>query len=199
MAAQQTVTGEVECLHLDLGLLPDLHETDVAVRHHRFDLEPALGRHNDEQRLGRGHDATHCMHGELLYHAIDWGGDQLQRRALVRLDYVLGEAGSLLLGLGQIVVPGAAVLGDSLGTRFLDRGNGILGFMLAAPLHLQFLLLLDQRLHCLKIVHFRAGLVLEQGLADLELLSQHRNQAFDLVDHCRAGGTLGLLLPLLTL
>src|SRR4029077_9048172 len=102
------------------------------------------------------------------YHAIDWRGDQLQRSALVRLDHVLGEAGSLLLSLGQIVVPRPAVLGDSLSMRFLNRGNGILGFTVATPLPLQLLLLLDQRLHRLKIVQFRAGLVLEQGLADLE-------------------------------
>jgi len=73
-AAQQAVTGEVECLHLDLGFLLGLHETDVTVRHHGFDLEPALGRHNEEQRLGRGHDAAHGMHGELPAprHRLAW-------------------------------------------------------------------------------------------------------------------------------
>jgi len=52
------------------------------------------------------------------------------------------------------------------GHAFSRWRNGILGLTLAAPLHLQLLLLLDQRLQCLKIVHFRPGLVIEQGLAD---------------------------------
>jgi hypothetical protein len=36
-AVDQSVPGEIEGVDFDFGLLPDVDETDVAVRHHRFE------------------------------------------------------------------------------------------------------------------------------------------------------------------
>ena len=103
LALQQAVAGEVEGIDLDLGLLPGVDEADVAVRHHGLDLELAVGRHHDQQRLRRRHDAADGVHGELLHDAVDRGGQLLQLGALLGLDQVLREPVRLLLGLGEFV------------------------------------------------------------------------------------------------
>ena len=74
LAVEQAVSGEIEGIDLDLGLLAGVDEADVAVRHHRLDLELAVERHHHEQRLRRRHDAAHRMHRELLHDAVDRRG-----------------------------------------------------------------------------------------------------------------------------
>ncbi len=66
-------------------------------------------------------------------------------------------------------------------------------------LYVELLLLLDERLKCLQIEHLRSGLVIIEGLADVSLLLEQRNQVLDFTDRSGAGGTLGLLLCLLAI
>ncbi len=48
------ISGEVECIDFDVGLLPGVDEADVAVRDGRLD---------HEQRLGRRDDSAYGTHG----------------------------------------------------------------------------------------------------------------------------------------
>ena len=61
-AMQQAIAGEIEGADLDLGHLPRLDKPDIAVRHHRLDLEMAVIGDNDQERLCGGHDAADRMH-----------------------------------------------------------------------------------------------------------------------------------------
>src|SRR5262249_56341552 len=65
-AVQQAVPGERKCVDLYFRLLPWTDETDVAVRYHRLDFEPALGGHHDQQGLRRGDNPPHSVNGNLL-------------------------------------------------------------------------------------------------------------------------------------
>ena len=94
---------EIEGVDLDLGILSGMDKTDVAVRHHGLDFQPAIARYDDEQGLRRGDDAADRMDRELLYHAVHGSGQQLKSGLLLGLDQVLGEPVGLLLGLDQFV------------------------------------------------------------------------------------------------
>ena len=58
-----------------------------------------IDRHQDHQRLRRGHHAADRVHRELLDNAIDWRLQGLQPGTLVRLDEILGETGDFRLDL----------------------------------------------------------------------------------------------------
>jgi hypothetical protein len=85
---------------LDFGRLADLDKTDVAVRHHRFDLEVAPDRDNHKERLGRRYYAPQRMHRELRHDAVDRRGQQLQSRSLLGFDQILRQPSGLWFGLG---------------------------------------------------------------------------------------------------
>src|SRR5229473_5939452 len=50
IAMQQPVAGEIEGIDLDRGALSGDNETDIAVRHHRLDLEIGIKRYHNCQR-----------------------------------------------------------------------------------------------------------------------------------------------------
>jgi hypothetical protein len=56
---------------LILALLPGVDKANVTVRHHCLDFQPAVARHDYEQRLRRRDNATNRVNGELLHHAVD--------------------------------------------------------------------------------------------------------------------------------
>ena len=51
LSGQQAIAREIERVDLDRHLLPDLDETDVAVRDHRLNLKVGLGRYDGRERL----------------------------------------------------------------------------------------------------------------------------------------------------
>ena len=108
------VAGEVEGVDLDLDVLADMDEADVAVRHHRFDLEMAVGRHHDKQRLRRRDDAADGVHRKLLHGAVDRGGQDLELGPLFGLDQILAQSGRLALRFDQFAGEGAAEFGVGL-------------------------------------------------------------------------------------
>ena len=152
---QEPVSGETEGVDLDLGLLARMHKADVAVRHHRFNLEMTVDRHDDGERLCWGYYATHRVHRKLLHHAVNRRSKQLKLGSFLGLYDILREAAGLLLGLCQIVEQGAAVfrlnlcpgLGESC-----DRG---IRFAVTALLDEKILLLADEVLKLGQIREFR--------------------------------------------
>jgi hypothetical protein len=48
---QQAIAREIERVDPDRHVLPDLDETDVAVRDHRLNLKVGLGRYHGHERL----------------------------------------------------------------------------------------------------------------------------------------------------
>ena len=112
LAVENAVPGEIEGVDLDLGVLAGTDEADVAVGHHRLDLELAVDRHQHEQRLRRRHDAADGVDGELLHDAVDRRGQQLQLGPLLGLDQVLDQTRHLAIGLGEFAEARAPVFGD---------------------------------------------------------------------------------------
>src|SRR5450759_857754 len=107
-------------------------------------------RHEREQRLRRGHYAPNCVHRELLYHAIDRCRERLELGSSLGLDHVLSKAGGLLLGLGQLLKAGAAVLGGggsalSLLLRHLAIERSELGLLFGRLTDQELAVHLDQR------------------------------------------------------
>jgi hypothetical protein len=74
----ETMTREIECIDLDLGVLPGEDKSHVTVRHHCLDLDFPVTRYHDGERLrGRDHSSDR-MHPELLNDPVDWRGQHLQ-------------------------------------------------------------------------------------------------------------------------
>src|SRR6185437_4583073 len=134
-----------------------------------------------------------------LHNAVDRGGDELKRAASIGLDDILSQAGRLLLGLCQIVEQCAAIFGIGLIARLCDRCDGRIRLAEATFLNFELLLLLDKGLKRLQIEYLGAGLMLIEGLTDLGLLLEQRNELGDLSDGSGAGGALSLLLRLLAI
>ena len=102
-AVQEAVACEIESVDFDFGLLPGVDKANVTVRHHCLDFQPAVARHDHEQRLRRRDNAANRVNGELLHHAVDRRGEQLKPGLLFSLDQILRESACLLLGLGEVV------------------------------------------------------------------------------------------------
>ena len=175
LAAQEAVADEIEGVDLDLGLLPGTDKTDVAVRHHGLDLQPAVAWYDHQQGLRRRNHAADRMDRELLHHAVHGRGQQLKPGLLLGLDQILGEPVRLLLGLGELVGERAPIFGHRLATRLADRGHGRLRFAQMALLHAELLLMLDQQLEDLEIGELRAQLLIHQHLADVDTRLDDRN------------------------
>src|SRR5262249_56451251 len=184
-AVQQAVSGKSKRLDLYLGLLAGMHEADVAIRHHRLDLQMAVERHDDKQRLCRRHDAPHRVDCKLLHDAVFGSRERLQLGSLLGFDQVLDEAARFLLGLYQLVVDGTAELGDGLRARFDDRRHGRFRLMEATLLYLEVLLLIDELLKRFEILQLRAEFPAVKGSTDVYALLDDRNDRFQLGD---AGG-----------
>src|SRR5262245_13052187 len=101
-AAQKPVSREIEGVDLDFRILPGMYKANVAVRHHRLDLETALGGHYHQQGLGGRDDAPDGVDGELLNHAVNRRDKALQLGALLGLHEVLAEACHLTFSLHQV-------------------------------------------------------------------------------------------------
>src|SRR5437763_10956494 len=86
------------------------------------------------------------------------------------------------------------MFGIGLIARLGDRCDGRIRFAEATFLNFELLLLLDQTLKRLQIEYPGAGLMLIEGLTDLRLLLEQRNEPGDLSDGSSAGGALSLLL-----
>ena len=154
----------------------------------------AVERHDHGERLRRGHHAPDCVHRKLLHHAVDRRGERLELGSLLGLDHVLGKAGGLLFGLGQLVKTGAAILRRSLGAGFGQRGNRGVGFAVVALLNQEFLLLGDEILVLGQIRELRTQFLVEEVFTNINPLRQDRNRRLELGDGGRSGGALGLLL-----
>ena len=120
---QQPVSGEIKGIDLDFHFVAGMHETDVMVAHHGFDLQRAVARHDHHQGLGRRHHAADRVYGQLLDHARHRRGQLLQLGALLGLRQIRRKAGGFTLGLGQLAEQRAAILGLGLAARFDDGGN----------------------------------------------------------------------------
>ena len=80
-----------------------LHKTDVAVRDHGLDFQPAVAWYHHQQGLRRRDNAADRMDCELLHHTIHGSGQLLKPGLLLGLDQVLGQPVRLLPGLGEFV------------------------------------------------------------------------------------------------
>src|SRR5215467_14259795 len=106
---EKAIAGEIERIDLDLGVLPGDDESDIAVRYHCFNLKLAVTWDDDRERLRSRDHASDRMHCELLDGPSNWRGQNLQLGFLFGLDHVLGKAGRLLFGLGQLIEQDAAI------------------------------------------------------------------------------------------
>ena len=198
-AVQKTVAGKVESIDLDLGFLPDMNETDVAIWHHGLDLEIAVGRHQHQQRLRRRDDTSDGMNGELLDDPVHRRRQELQLGSLRRLDHVLAKAGRLALCFSQVAVQRALEFSLRLRLGPDQRGYGGLRLVGAALLDLQLLLRFDLRLQDLEIVHLRTGFVRVEFLTNRDPLLKDGKHGFEFVGRCGRGSELGLLLCFLAI
>ena len=171
---QQAVAGEGEGIDLDLGLLPRMHEADIAVRDHRLDLEPAVLRNDDGEHLRRHHHAADRVHAELLHHAVDRRREELQLGPALGLDDVPAERGDLLIGLGEIVEQGAAALGRDPVARLLQRCRRCIDLAHLAALDDEVLLHSDEVLVFGEVGQLGAELLPVEIFAQIDPLLQHR-------------------------
>ena len=171
---QQAVAGEGEGIDLDLGLLPRMHEADIAVRDHRLDLEPAVLRNDDGEHLRRHHHAADRVHAELLHHAVDRRREELQLGPALGLDDVPAERGNLLIGLGEIVEQSAAALGRDPVARLLQRRRGCIDLAHLAALDDEVLLHSDEVLVFGEVGQLGAELLPVEIFAQIDPLLQHR-------------------------
>jgi hypothetical protein len=96
-AVQQPVAGEVEGIDFDFGILIDVNETDVAIRHHSFDVEMTIGWYYDEQSLGSRDHAADRMYTRLDALAIV-NSDGANHSGFEGLDDLGAAAGNDLSG-----------------------------------------------------------------------------------------------------
>jgi hypothetical protein len=94
--------------------------------------------------LARGNNTADGVHDQLLHDALHWRSEHLQLRPLLGLDHILGQTRSLLLGLAELLEPGAAKFGSGLGASFAQSCDGGLGFPVFALLQKCFLLQSDK-------------------------------------------------------
>ena len=196
---QQAVAGEGEGIDLDLGLLPRMHEADIAVRDHRLDLEPAVLRNDDGEHLRRHHHAADRVHAELLHHAVDRRREELQLGPAFGLDDVPAERGNLLIGLGEIVEQSAAALGRDPVARLLQRRRGCIDLAHLAALDDEVLLHSDEVLVFGEVGQLGAELLPVEIFAQIDTLLQHRDGRLELPDHRNDARALRLLLRLLAI
>jgi hypothetical protein len=197
LAAQQAVAGEVEGIDLDLGILARAHEADIAVRQHGLDLEPALARHHHHQRLCRRDDAADRMHRKLLHHAVERRGKGLQPDALARLDQIVLERPGLGFRRREIARETAAIFGERLRPRLLDRRHRRFGFAQLALLDEQLLLLANEILQVGQIDELRPQFLVPKLLAHVDALLRHGDRRLQLLDRGGSGRALGFALRLL--
>ena len=126
---QQPVSGEIKSIDLDFHFIAGMHETDVMVAHHGFDLQLTVAGHDHHQGLGGRHHAADRVYGQLLNHARHRRGQLLKLGALLGLRQIGRKAGGFSLGLGQLAEQRSAILGLGLGTCFDDGGNCCLCFL----------------------------------------------------------------------
>lgn len=69
-AGESAVAGEGEGLDLHFGALADFDQANVLVLEHGLDLGLVVAGRDNHQRLRRGHDSAHGVHGELLHRFI---------------------------------------------------------------------------------------------------------------------------------
>ena len=115
---QQPVSGEVKGIDLDFHFIAGMHETDVTVAHHGFDLQLTVARHDHHQGLRGRHHAADRVYGQLLNHARDRRGQLLKLGALLGLRQIGRQAGGFPLGLGQFAEQCSAILGPGLANVF---------------------------------------------------------------------------------
>src|SRR5450759_2638960 len=151
-------------------------------------------RNDREQRLRWGHYAPDRVHGELLHHAIDRCRERLELGSSLGLDHVLSKAGGLLLGLGQLLRSGAAVLRGGLSAGLDEGGNRGFGFVYVALLDHELLLKTDEVLELGEILEFRTIFLGNQVFANVDTLRHYRNCCLDLGDRGGGGSALSLLL-----
>jgi hypothetical protein len=176
-----------------------MDESDVAVGEHGLDLEMALARNHHGERLSRRNHASHRMNGELLHDAIDRRGQMLEFRAPLCLDHVLRSARSLLLGFRECVIGRAPILRGGLFPRLLQQSDGRIGFAQPALLQDEILLKADEILKLGEIGDLRSQCLVEEILANVDPLLQHRYRRLELPDARRSGRPFRFLLILLAL
>ena len=196
-AVQQPIAGEVEGIDLDLRFLPGMDKADVAVRDHRLDLEMAVRRHDDEQRLRRRHHAADGVDGELLHGAVDRRGQHLQPGLLLRLDQILAQCPAALRSASTSSLEAACAdipPRSARGSRVI-AANAASALLESALLDFELLLLLDQRLQ-----HFAGSWpsIRSRGRSRVWRISTRcwstGRTGFQLADRRRDGVAFGLLL-----
>jgi hypothetical protein len=184
-AMQQPVAGEIEGIDLDSGALSGDGETDIAVQHHRLDLEIGVERYHGCECLSRRNDPSDRVHRQLLHHAVNRCGENLQLRLLFSLDRVLGETRGPLFGFREIIVERAAVLRFQFEPGLSESGRRGLGLAQLAPLNKDVMLLADKVLKLGEIGDLGADLLVVEIFAHVHSLVQQRDRCAELGDHRR--------------
>lgn len=70
---EKAITGEIERIDLNLGVLPGQDKPNVVVGHYCLDLEFAVARDDDGERLRRRDHSSDRMHHELLNDPVTEG------------------------------------------------------------------------------------------------------------------------------
>ena len=196
---QEPVPGEAEGVDLDLCFLARIDETDVAVRHHRFNLEMTVDRHDNGKRLCWSDDPAYRMHRQLLYYAVNRRGKQLELGSSLCLDDVLRQTASFLLGLCQLIEKGAAVFRLNLCPGFGESCHRSISIAVTALLDKKILLLANEVLKLGEVLEFRTQFLISEVLADIDALLKQWNRRVKLCDRGGDGGSLGFFLRPLTL
>lgn len=134
------VAGVGKGFELDHRRLAGLHKADVQVGNADLRTQARTLGHHHHERLRRGDDTAHRVHGQLLHHAVHRGEQTGHALALAGLGPLSLQLPDFAAGLGQAVLQLAAGFGQkgSLGQLGL-AGIGP-GLGLAGALHLQVLL-----------------------------------------------------------
>src|SRR6266568_930685 len=196
---EEPVAREVERIDLDLRLLPRMDEPDVAVGEHGLDLELTLAWNHDGEHLRRRYYASHRVNRELLHDAVDRRSQMLKFRAPLRLDYFLRSARRLLLSFRKCVIGGTPILRGGPFFRFLQQGNGRVGFAQPALLQDEILLKADQLLIFGEIEDLRSQGLVNETLANVDPLLKHRYRRLELRRARRRSRPFRFLLALLAL
>ena len=106
----------------------------------------------------------------MLHNTVNRRCQKLQFGPLLGLDQILRQACRLAFRLHELTEASPAIFGDRLRAGLEGRGNGSAGFAVFAPLNDKILLLLDQLLHRIEILQFRANFLAVECLADFETL-----------------------------
>jgi hypothetical protein len=118
-----------------------MHETDVLVVDHGFDLYRTVGWNDRQKGLGRGDDPADRMDRQLLNRTVDRRRERLILRALLGLGNVLRQTICLANGFGEIVEESPVEFCPCFFQLGFRRDDGSFSLLETAGLHLEVFLI----------------------------------------------------------